>query len=113
MSIATYRKRTTNVPSKGISKERKQQQQQQHLLTCNSVESATENAIPVDTFPASADLGRLASFVLIMVMTMSGATDALCEDGPIFTTTTDKIDEADLLQSKAVLIHFSNQNQKP
>ncbi|OUC43008.1 hypothetical protein D917_10097 [Trichinella nativa] len=67
----------------------------------------------LDTFPASADLGRLASFVLIMVMTMSGATDALCEDGPIFTTTTDKIDEADLLQSKAVLIHFSNQNQKP
>ncbi|KRX26623.1 hypothetical protein T07_6495 [Trichinella nelsoni] len=33
---------------------------------------------------------------------MSGATDALCEDGPIFTTTTDKIDEADLLQSKLV-----------
>ncbi|KAL1232039.1 Pescadillo [Trichinella pseudospiralis] len=30
----------------------------------------------MDTFPASADLGRLASFVL-MVMTMSGATDAL------------------------------------
>ncbi|KRY18139.1 hypothetical protein T12_5936 [Trichinella patagoniensis] len=112
MSIATYRKRTTNVPSKGRSKERKQQQ---HISPpyCNSVESATENAIPVDTFPASADLGRLASFVLIMVMTMSGATDALCEDGPIFTTTTDKIDEADLLQSKAVLIHFSNQNQKP
>ncbi|KRY85949.1 hypothetical protein T4D_9715 [Trichinella pseudospiralis] len=34
----------------------------------------------MDTFPASADLGRLASFVL-MVMTMSGATDALCEEG--------------------------------
>ncbi|KRY65937.1 hypothetical protein T4A_4868 [Trichinella pseudospiralis] len=49
----------------------------------------------MDTFPASADLGRLASFVL-MVMTMSGATDALCEEGPIFTTTADKIDEADL-----------------
>ncbi|KRZ12925.1 hypothetical protein T11_4570 [Trichinella zimbabwensis] len=62
----------------------------------------------MDTFPASADLGRLASFVL-MVMTMSGATDALCEDGPIFTTTADKIDEADL-QSKALVNSVIGQN---